>query len=293
VPTPRDRQARAEPQEIQALAELKAEHPELAGAVDLQIELLRLQRRVRSRIPLPSLRIDGERLAALERSGRPLLRFEEIPLNWSDLRFLLRETTAALRRHESLDEAEWRHVEALARQADALEPLVAAWFAAATDRRAGGPAHGTTAGEPAAGDVERLDHLLTLAMRPFLTRCAEAALAQADFRSWLRPYCPVCGGEPEFAAITPAADRLLLCGRCTAGWLFAPLTCPFCGNADRARITSFASRDGTYRIYACDECRRYLKAHDGRRARRPLMLAVDSIATLPLDAAAMQRGYHA
>ncbi|HXH06946.1 MAG TPA: formate dehydrogenase accessory protein FdhE [Vicinamibacterales bacterium] len=284
-PPPRDRSARAEPQEIQALAELKADHPELAAAVDLQIELLRLQRRVRSRIPLPSLRIDGERLAALEQSGRPLLRFEEIPLNWSDLRFLLRETTAALRRHESLDEADWRRVETLARQADALEPLVAAWFAAAADRR--------PAAEPPDADIERLDHLLTLAMRPFLTRCAEAALAQADFRRWLRPYCPVCGGEPEFAAITPGAERLLLCGRCTASWLFAPLTCPFCGNADRARITSFASRDGCYRIYACDACRRYLKAHDGRRARRPLMLPVDSIATLPLDAAAMQRGYHA
>jgi hypothetical protein len=38
-------------------------------------------------------------------------------------------------------------------------------------------------------------------------------------------------------------------------------------------------------------CRRYLKAYDGRNASRPVMLSVDSIATLPLDAAAIQRGY--
>jgi len=38
-------------------------------------------------------------------------------------------------------------------------------------------------------------------------------------------------------------------------------------------------------------CRRYLKAYDGRHATRPVMVAVDSIATLPLDAAAIQRGY--
>ena len=62
-------------------------------------------------------------------------------------------------------------------------------------------------------------------------------------------------------------------------------------NDDRARITTFASRDGRYRVSACDVCRRYLKAYDARNAPRPVMIAVDTIATLPLDAAAMQRGY--
>jgi FdhE protein len=130
-------------------------------------------------------------------------------------------------------------------------------------------------------------------MRPFLVRCSEAAQSRLDLSGWAWGYCPVCGGEPEFAAITPAADRLLVCGRCTHRWKFDPLTCPYCGNNDRTRITSFASRDGMYRIAACDVCSRYLKAHDGRRASRPLMLPVDTVATLPLDAAAMQKGYKA
>ncbi len=91
--------------------------------------------------------------------------------------------------------------------------------------------------------------------------------------------------------ITPAADRLLICSRCLARWSFEPITCPFCRNADRSRITSFASRDGRYRLYACDVCQRYLKAYDARSASRPVLPPVDSVATLPLDAAAMQRGY--
>ena len=41
----------------------------------------------------------------------------------------------------------------------------------------------------------------------------------------------------------------------------------------------------------CDVCKRYLKAYDARGATRPVMVSVDSIATLPLDAAAQQRGY--
>jgi formate dehydrogenase maturation protein FdhE len=46
-----------------------------------------------------------------------------------------------------------------------------------------------------------------------------------------------------------------------------------------------------YRLNGCDVCERYVKAFDGRHARRAVMLTVDSIATLPLDAAAAQRGY--
>jgi formate dehydrogenase maturation protein FdhE len=44
-------------------------------------------------------------------------------------------------------------------------------------------------------------------------------------------------------------------------------------------------------VSACDACQRYLKAYDSRTAPRSVMMAVDVIATLPLDAAAMQRGY--
>jgi formate dehydrogenase maturation protein FdhE len=62
-------------------------------------------------------------------------------------------------------------------------------------------------------------------------------------------------------------------------------------NAERSKITSFASRDGQYRLYACDVCERYLKAYDARNSSRPVMPAVDSVATIPLDAAAIQKGY--
>jgi formate dehydrogenase maturation protein FdhE len=268
------------------LARLKEEHPELEAAASLQIELVQLQRRVQSRIPLPAVTLAAAEIQAHVRDGRPLLRFEHLPLNWSDFRFVLRETAATLRRHEAIEDDEARRVEALARDGNALEPIVQRWFAAISGRTAAAP-------PAASADAETsgLDHVFTLAMRPFLVRCAEAAHSRLDLAGWRWGYCPVCGGEPEFAAITPAAERFLVCGRCTARWKFDPLTCPFCGNNDRTRITSFASRDGMYRIAACDVCTRYLKAHDGRRAARPLMLPVDTVATLPLDAAAMQKGY--
>jgi FdhE protein len=141
------------------------------------------------------------------------------------------------------------------------------------------------------GPFAGLEPVFLQAMRPFLMRAADAIAARTDFAGWINGFCPLCGAEPDLAVITPAADRVLICSRCTARWRFHQLACPFCQNADRTRITSFTSRDGRYRLYACDVCERYLKAYDARQASRPVMPAVDSVATLPLDAAAMQRGY--
>jgi FdhE protein len=163
---------------------------------------------------------------------------------------------------------------------------VTQWYLATSGVDADGPTERTPAGSPPG-----LDQVLLLSLRPFLARCAESLAQRVDFSQWRHGHCPYCGWEPDFAVITPGADRRLICGRCLGQWAFAQLDCPFCTNDDRSLITSFATRDGRYRVNGCDVCKRYLKAYDGRSATRPVLVAVDTIATLPLDAAAMQRGY--
>ena len=261
------------------LRRLKENHPDLASAVDLQIELLQLHRRVQPRVPLPSIRLETDYLNGLLANGQPILQFEQIPVDWGDMRFLLRATASAMRTHDALEDADNRRAEVLSRDSTALSAAVKIWYESV---RPGAPALDADAG---------LEHVFQQAMRPFLTRTAEAIMARSDFAGWRQGICPLCGGEPDLAVITPAADRVLICGRCAARWRFAQLMCPFCTNSDRGRITSFASRDGQYRLNACDVCQRYLKAYDARNASRPVMPAVDSVATLPLDAAAIQRGY--
>ena len=276
IPTPPQR---SESREIAELRRLKQEQPDLASAADLQIELLQLQRRVQSRVSLPSIRLDTDFLNS-QLASAPVLHFEHLPVEWGDLRFLLRATASAMRSHDALEEKDFRRVEALSRDTDRLPAAVRSWYESA---KAGAP--------PIHGDAAGLEPIILQAMRPFLTRSADAIMAKTDLAGWTHGTCPLCAGEPDFAVITPAADRILICGRCSARWRFHQLTCPFCLNADRGRITSFASRDGQYRLYACDECARYLKAYDARRASRPVMPIVDGVATLPLDAAAMQKGY--
>jgi Protein involved in formate dehydrogenase formation len=280
------RPQRAEPREIVELKELKTTQPELASAVDMQVALVDMQRRVQSRVPLPWFQADPEWLRTQQAAGRPLVRFGDIPLDWTDFRLTFRQTADILRRFDALDPAEHEQILALARDGNALQPLVERWYAATSGVDGADPHQRAPEGAP-----PNLDQVLVLAMRPFLARCAEVLMQRTELATWQHGHCPCCGWEPDFAVIVPTGERRLICGRCLAQWAFGAFTCPFCANDDRARITSFATRDGRYRVYACDVCRRYLKAYDARHASRPVMVSVDSIATLPLDAAAMQRGY--
>jgi FdhE protein len=280
------RPARPESREVVELKELKTAQPDLAAAVDMQIALVDMQRRVQSRVPLPWLQADPEWMKKQQASGLPLVRFQDIPLDWTDFRLTFRQTAEILRRFEALEPAEYEPITALAREGNALEPVVERWYNASSGFDTANAGHRLPSEAPPA-----LEQVLVLALRPFLARCAEVLMQRNDLASWAHGHCPFCGWEPEFATITPNAERRLICGRCTGQWTFAPLTCPFCANDDRSLITSFATRDGRYRVYGCDVCRRYLKAYDGRHTSRPVLVAVDTIATLPLDAAAMQRGY--
>lgn len=282
---------RAESREAAELRAIRERHPELADAVDMHLELLEMQRRVQARVPLPWFELNADIMARHQAEGRPILRFEDIPLDSTDLRLLVRQTADVLRRFGALDETDYQKVQALGRDMNLLA-VAGEWYRTGAERHAvAAVSVSRVQPSPAKEEATMVAQVLGLAMRPFLSRCAEVLQQQPFLTTWTHPHCALCGGETDFAVITPAAERHLICSRCTLRWKFEPLTCPYCGNSDRTQITSFATPDGHYRVYACDVCHRYLKAYDGRRASRPVMPVVDAVATLPLDAAAMQRGY--
>ena len=284
------RPPRAESREAAELQAIRKRNPELAGAVDLHLELLELQRRIQVRVPLPSLELSPEILKRHQADARPVLRFESIPLDLTDLRLMVRQIADVLRRFGALEENDYVKAQAAGRDMN-LVALVGEWYRSAGERQLAVTSDSRVSHAPS-NDAEMLHQVFALAMRPFLSRCAEVLQQRPELAEWTHAHCALCGGEPDFAVITPAAERHLICSRCGLRWKFEPLTCPYCRNSNRARITSFATTDGQYRVYACDVCHRYLKAYDARNASRPVMVAVDTIATLPLDAAAMQRGYN-
>ena len=273
---------RIEPREILELRALKAQHPELASAVAIQIELIELQRRMQARMSTPFVQHDAAFVQQRMRRGERLVDFADVQLEWSDFRLVFRQTADVLRRYEVIDPDEHIRIQLLARDGDRLQSVTRDYYARTSRPEAMSAAD--------ASQPPMLDQLIALALRPFLARCADVWMARVDPVEWNRPWCLICGGEPDFAVLPAGGDRWLICGRCAAQWPFST-ACPFCGNAAPGGITSFASRDGRYRVYGCNECRKYLKAYDARASGRPVMPGVDTIATLPLDAAAIQRGY--
>jgi Protein involved in formate dehydrogenase formation len=256
----------------------------------MHLELLELQRRIQGRVTLPLLDLSPGVLKRHQADARPILRFEDIPLDLTDLRLMVRQTADVFRRFGALDEGDYQKAQAIGRDMK-LIAVVGEWYRGAAERQLAVAGVGSMPSNAGPSDDSMFGQVIAMAMRPFLSRCAEVLQQRPELAEWMHAHCALCGGEPDLSVITPSAERHLICSRCALRWKFEPLTCPYCRNSNRTQITSFATTDGKYRVYACDVCRRYLKAYDGRRATRPVMPMVDSVATLPLDAAAIQRGY--
>ena len=163
----------------------------------MQIALVDMQRRVQGRVPCRWIQVDPEWMRAQQAAGRPLVRFRDIPLEWSDFRLTLRQTADILLRFDALERADYDKILALGRDGTRSNRW---WRLVRGDRgrRAGQrPATARPSDAPAS-----LDQVLVLALRPFLARCAESLTPQVDLASWNHGHCPICGWEPDFAVIT-------------------------------------------------------------------------------------------
>jgi len=118
------RPQRADTREVAELKLLKTTQPELASAVDMQLALVEMQRRVQGRVPLPWIDVDPEWLKAQQSAGKALVRFKDIPLDWTDFRLTFRQTADILHRYEAIERADFDAFVALSRDGHALEPLV-------------------------------------------------------------------------------------------------------------------------------------------------------------------------
>jgi Protein involved in formate dehydrogenase formation len=206
--------------ELQAI---RAQHPELTGAVEMHLELLELHRRIQGRVPLPMLDLSAEMLQRHQVQARPVLRFEDIPLDLTDLRLMVRQTAEVLRRFGALEQPDFEKAQNLGRDMRLLE-VVGRWFRGAAERQlaVAALAPSITGGTDLTDD-SALGQVIAVAMRPFLSRCAEVLQQRPELSSWSHSHCALCGGEPDLAVITPSAERHLICGRCSLRWKFEPV----------------------------------------------------------------------
>jgi FdhE protein len=131
---------------------------------------------------------------------------------------------------------------------------------------------------------------------PLLQTCGRALAMQIPpATSWQEGYCPVCGAWPTLAEFRGLErKRWLRCGRCATGWEVPWLRCPFCNETEHTNLGYLAPEDGesTRKVEVCDTCKGYVKAEPTVRSLAPSDILLDDLATVPLEVAALDRGYH-
>ena len=106
--------------------------------------------------------------------------------------------------------------------------------------------------------------------------------------------CPYCGRKPAWGVLRQMGEggaRSMVCAFCLSEWHFRRLVCPGCGEENDARLSVFTATEFDYiRVECCDTCKTYVKTVDLTKNGRAEPM-VDELASSPLDAWAVERGY--
>ncbi len=254
--------------------------PEL---VEFYRRLLRIQSIAERRVGMPRLDLNSEAISDRLKQGLPLIRFDELSLDWSLLRAIFVEVTSAFAKHPKLFGPVPKSLVETGSHHHYLRKAVRVWYEAT-----GLP----MAVVPDGVDECLLEDIIQATLKPFLVGYSQALLSFMDQERWRRGYCPICGGSPDFAFLDKKyGARWLLCSRCDTEWLFQRLECPYCGNQNQNTLAYFTDDDQLYRLYVCEQCTQYLKAIDLRQAKEEVVVPAERLFTLGIDAQARDYGY--
>jgi FdhE protein len=264
--------------------EEKGEKGNLPQILKFYQDLLRIQSGVELKIASllePSL--SSEAIAARQERGLPLIRFDELALDWPLLRDTFSQVIAVFAKYPELFGEIPERLKAPKAGRLLTKKALKAWFEG-----------DELPPSLATGDVNQniLRAMIQAAMRPFLTSHARTLTSSISQEHWRRSHCPICGGSPDFAYLEQEVGaRWLLCSRCDTEWLFQRLECPYCGAQDPKSLAYLTDDEGLYRLYTCDQCKRYLKTIDLRQAKTEVLLPLERFYTLDMDSQAREQGY--
>jgi FdhE protein len=266
---------------VQELRRQAHKRPGLAETIELHCELLKAQAHAEVSPRRPAL--DGEEAAGRLHQGVPLLSPESLRVDGQTLAGLCDQISFIVgERRPELAETLARIRAWLDERRERIGALAVEYLREGRVRE----------GEEAGLDGKLLAFVFNNALRPFLRAEAEALAPWLDDSAWYRGRCPICGGEPDLAALErESGQRRLLCSRCDSEWTFQRIGCPFCGNDDPRRLAHYLSEDQVYRLNVCEQCRRYLKTIDLRQVAGERLLPAERILTVAMDVAARDAGY--
>ena len=108
---------------------------------------------------------------------------------------------------------------------------------------------------------------------------------------WDRGYCPFCGSWPTFIE-SHHRSRALRCSFCAFAWELQSRRCIYCGNSGDDFVSAVPEVNRRDRsVELCSKCGNYTKAIEVSAATPFPLLAIEDLASMDLDAGAMNRGY--
>ncbi|MFC1917442.1 formate dehydrogenase accessory protein FdhE [Chloroflexota bacterium] len=269
-------------QELKKMAQEEGEFPLL---LQFYRDLLRVQVEALENFTVPDSKISSQDVARNQKKGLPLLDLSKLSLDWPQLRKVFIKVTEIFTKYPQL----FGEIPETLRQPSAKDFInrktVDAWF---TGNKLSAELPDSAISE---GLLQSIIHAT---LKPLLSAYAESLIKLVDQEKWRRSYCPVCGGSPDIAYLdTERGSRWLVCSRCDTEWLSQRLPCPFCGTEEQKKIVYYTDDAGKYRLYTCDQCKRYLKVIDMSKADGEIPLPLERFRTIALDAQAKEQGYHA
>ncbi len=270
---------------LERLDELERKERKLPDVLECHRELLQIQAEAKSRIGVTRSILDRDVADNRLREGTPLLPFGDFQPDWNQVRTVFDQVVTWAGKDRGYPIGESEGLRKIGQNHSLLKEAAEDWY------------EGHSAADIAS--AEGVDELVLTAalaatLKPFLLVYAGFLLPYVNQESWLRGYCPVCGGKPDFAYLDKERGaRWLLCSRCDAEWLFLRVACPYCGTQDQDALAYLVDEEEShsYRLYICERCSTYIKAVDLRSSETDILPPLERMMTLDMDRQARDRGY--
>ncbi len=269
------------------LDQLAAERADLGPALELQKTLLNLEIGLLEKIRgggMPSLSLPQGYIAAKLRRGIPVLHGEPVPLPALLLAVGAREFCGYLQAAQS-----GKPADALAQAFDSgaldVGVLLSACFGRDQMRVRVMAAHHSVS-----ADFAWLVAELALAPFAYLLQRQVFKDGLQSPAAWDRGVCPVCGSWPAF--IEAGDAHVLRCSFCALGWELASYRCLYCSDDSETFVTAAPDPEKNgRRLQLCGKCGGYVKVLELPGPTLFPVVAIEDLASMDLDMAAIDRNY--
>ncbi len=233
--------------------------------------------------------LSEEKIKEMMINGKPLISWQDIPLEEAHLKKLFQEICEIIKKQDKNKAEEIQKlIDAESDGTLKLITLIEKLFS-----------QDSTYFHSLTGELKVDEQLLLfLALhlaRPFFEAVAEKLNDKVVDELWIKNRCPVCGSGAQIAKLEKEVGKKRLnCLLCGSEWRFIRVMCPFCNNEDPKSL-KFLEVEGTpYRIDVCDQCKRYIKTLDEKKGggdTGKVIPSLEDLATMYLDVVAEKEGY--